>query len=139
MNNATIENKMDEKNEGQIRKQKPKIIPSLCGLALTVYLSLLGMKALTPKPEPVNMKQIYQLTRVNRDGSHVYKDEYQVQKGSEEKVVKFYFDSDNNGAPESGYVVFPDGSIRLDKFSNQRTIEGMLKPTSSEYYEASQK
>nr|MCK4929975.1 hypothetical protein [Nanoarchaeota archaeon] len=123
-------------NEKEGIKQPGKLLLKLGGLVLATYLGLMGIKATLPKPEPPHMKDIYQLTHIQRNGTRVYKDEYwgQYDQNTKKKITSVYIDSDNNGAPESGYTVFPEGGVITKKYSNTRTLKDIIAPTSTEYH-----
>ena len=82
------------------------------------------------------MKDIYKLTRIQRNGTHVYEDGYwmRIDEHTKKRVVNTYFDKDNNGAPESGYTIFPDHAITLNKYKNERDAIGIIIPSERAVY-----
>ncbi len=123
-------------NEKKEVKKQSKFLAKLGCATLATYMMLVGLKALQPKPEPPHMKDIYQLTHIQINGTCVYEDEYwgQYDQNTKKKITSVYIDSDNNGAPESGYTVFPEGGVITKKYSNTRTLKDIIAPTSTEYH-----
>ncbi|MBN2051907.1 hypothetical protein JW756_00210 [Candidatus Woesearchaeota archaeon] len=132
MNKSTLEKKF---RGDETTKSKQSLAMRIAATLAAGYAAIMLIKGIEPKHQPPHLKQLYNLTRVSRDGCRTYT-ETSDRDSIADKVVAYYFDHDNNGAPESGYAVFPEGGMALYKFSNQAALRGIIQPVRSEYFEA---
>lgn len=134
MNNETIDNKIGKTENNSMKKMLAKIV----SLAVAGSITLAGLTLVRPEPKLMTLRDFssIKLKYMQRDGSRHYESERyeQIDSDTKKRVVTVYSDIDNNGAPDKGFCIFPDGTVRIDTYSNKLDNPGyLLSPIESKY------